>query len=398
MRRRSGAELDQNRRFQTFADETFVRITASLRIMLVILFGLLGVVIPDAKVSSPGYHLVVAAYAVAAVVWWGVVYRRSSPPRIHIAAPAVDVAALIGLAAFSGGATSILQPAFFLIPIAVAFKGIPWITGILGSVTSVAYLVIWLTHPGADDTSTNVVWLNFGFLVWLTAATTGLSYALLRRSERIDALLVAQRQLVTQTLAAADRERAVLAEALHDRPLQLLLATRMDLEDAMDTSSDTAALEPVMANLRTTATQIRELVSGLHPQVLAQLGLAPALTDVARRHEERTGVPVRLDLADVDAGDLSSLFYAAAGELLNNVAKHAEATEVSLELGGDDDSVRLVVTDDGIGFDPAIVPQRIAEGHIGIGAQAARVIGAGGTFTITQPTGGGTRVEITVPR
>lgn len=393
---------------RTFADETFVPITASLRILLVVLLGLLGVVIPDAEVSSPGYHLIVAAYAVAAVVWWGVVYRRSSPPRIHIAAPAVDVAALIGLSAFSGGATSILQPAFFLIPIAVAFKGIPWITGVLGSVTSVAYLVVWLTDPGAADVNRNVTWLNFGFLLWLTAATTGLSYVLLRRSERINALLVAQRQLVTQTLAAGDRERSVLAEALHDRPLQLLLATRMDLEDIMDNSAGvgaeasstaiTAALEPVMANLRTTATQIRELVSGLHPQVLAQLGLVPALTDVARRHEERTGVPVRIDLAAVDAGDLSPLFYAAAGELLNNVAKHAQATEVSLELGGDDESVRLVVTDNGIGFDPAIVPQRIAEGHIGIGAQAARVVGAGGTFAITEPTGGGTRVEITVPR
>jgi two-component system NarL family sensor kinase len=203
--------------------------------------------------------------------------------------------------------------------------------------------------------------------------------------------------LVTQTLAASDRERAVLAEALHDRPLQTLLATRMDLEDVMD-SPTAADLAPVMANLRSTATELRELVSGLHPQVLAQLGLVPALTELARRHEERTGVPVRLELTPVDAGELASLLYSAAGELLTNVAKHARADDVLLELGGDDTTLRLVVTDDGVGFDPAIVPGRIAQGHIGIGAQAARVIGAGGTFTISEPPGGGTRVELVVPR
>ncbi|MCZ4552067.1 sensor histidine kinase [Gordonia rubripertincta] len=397
MRRRSGAELDQKAGPQVFADAGFVRITAALRLLLVVLFGLLGVVIPDAEVSSPGYYIVLAVYALVSVGWFVVVYRRPTPPRVQIASPALDVVGLIGLATFSGGATTILQPAFFLIPIAVAFKGIPWVTGLLGGVTAVVYLVVWLTDPGAADVDRNVTWLNFGFLLWLTAATTGLSYVLLRRSRRIDALLTAQRQLVTQTLAASDRERAVLAEALHDRPLQTLLATRMDLEDVMDSPS-AADLAPVMANLRSTATELRELVSGLHPQVLAQLGLVPALTELARRHEERTGVPVRLELTPVDAGELASLLYSAAGELLTNVAKHARADGVLLELGGDDTTLRLVVTDDGVGFDPSIVPGRIAQGHIGIGAQAARVIGAGGTFTISEPPGGGTRVELVVPR
>ncbi|PYE19941.1 two-component system NarL family sensor kinase [Williamsia limnetica] len=382
---------------QSSADASLVRITAALRLLLVVLFGLLGVAIPDGEVSSPGYYVILAVYALIAVGWFAVVYRRQAPPRIQIASPAIDVLGLIGLAAFSGGATSMLQPAFFLIPIAVAFKGAPWATGLIGGVTSVAYLVVWLTDPGAADVDKNVTWLNFGFLLWLTAATTGLSYVLLRRSRRIDSLLTAQRQLVTQTLAVADRERAVLAEALHDRPLQTLLATRMDLEDAMDSPS-AESLAPVMANLRSTATELRELVSGLHPQVLAQLGLAPALEELARRFEDRSGVAVRLELAPVDVGEFSGLLHTAAGELLTNVAKHAHATEVTLELGGDDTSVLLVVTDNGVGFDPSIVPDRIAQGHIGIGAQAARVIGAGGTFTISEPTGGGTRIAITVPR
>ncbi|WP_207837468.1 sensor histidine kinase [Williamsia soli] len=380
-----------------FADASFVRITAGLRLLLVVLFGLLGVVIPDAEVSSPGYYVVLTVYALVAVGWFVVVYRRRTPPRFQIASPAIDVVGLIGLAAFSGGATSMLAPAFFLIPIEVAFKGVPWLTGVVGSLTSGTFLVVWLTDPGAADVNRNVTWLNFGFLLWLTAATTGLSYVLLRRSEHIGALLTAQRQLVTQTLAASDRERAILAEAIHDRPLQTLLATRMDLEEAMDSPS-AATLAPVMANLRSTATELRELVSGLHPQVLAQLGLAPALAELTRRHEERFGIPVRLELASVDAGELASLLHTAAGELLTNVAKHAYATEITLELGGDDTSLLLVVTDNGVGFDPAIVPDRIAQGHIGIGAQAARVIGAGGTFEITEPTGGGTRVEITIPR
>ncbi len=169
---------------------------------------------------------------------------------------------------FSGGATLILRPAFFLIPIAIAFKGIPWITGILGSVRSIAYLVIWLTHPGILDVSSKVDSRLAGLRVpgvWLTAATTGLSYALF---EEVPADRCASRRPNDNSSPSRwlppDRERAVVAEALHDRPLQMPLATRTDLEDAMD-DPPASILDPVMANLRTIATQLRELVSWLHP-------------------------------------------------------------------------------------------------------------------------------------
>lgn len=90
--------------------------------------------------------------------------------------------------------------------------------------------------------------------------------------------------------------------------------------------------------------------------------------------------------------------YRAARELLTNIGKHAQATTVSVRLGRIGNRVVLSVADDGIGFDPAVVAQYVADGHIGLGSLLARFDAMGGSMLVDSAVGRRhLRVTVTPP-
>lgn len=150
--------------------------------------------------------------------------------------------------------------------------------------------------------------------------------------------------------------------------------------------------------LRSSVADLRTLLVEIYPPDLAEEGLPAALTDLAAGLE-RTGLAVEVD---VEAGaDLplatSSVLYRSGQEVLRNVVAHSDAGRVVLHLDADEASARLVVDDDGRGFDEADLDQRFADGHIGLRSLGDLVDDAGGTLTIRSAPGRGTRVEIVVP-
>lgn len=383
-----------------------VRATAVLRLPLIALLALLAGPVPDDNVDLPWYLAVLVGLLLADCCWLLLTQRPRVVRWLPWASTAVDVVALVMLAAVSGGPTSLVQPVFFMLPVAVAFYGLPWLTGSLGVATAVGYLAVWLTRPGTDGGPgvPPLVFLHAGFLLWLAGATTWLSIVLLRRRQAVDELSRVRRLLVAQALRLEERERTDLAERLHDGPLQVLLAARMRLEEARDCSRDgraTAgrddALSAVLMQLRTCAGQIRSVVTVLHPQVLAQLGLAEALAELARDHTARTGQPVDTDIGEVGRPEHQTLLYGVVRELLANVDRHARATRVSLFLGADRGRLVIQVVDDGIGFDPSIIRSRVAAGHIGLGSHLARVAAVGGIMDIRSAVPTGTAVLVSVP-
>ena len=138
-------------------------------------------------------------------------------------------------------------------------------------------------------------------------------------------------------------------------------------------------------------------VTELHPQVLAQLGLTPAVRELLRQFESRGDYTVEADLDDVGKPESQQLLYRAARELLANVHKHARATTVHMGLSRRDDRVVLTIADDGKGFDPAVVESYVADGHIGLGSLLARFDAMGGSMEIHSAIGRGTRVTATSP-
>ena len=104
-----------------------------------------------------------------------------------------------------------------------------------------------------------------------------------------------------------------------------------------------------------------------------------------------------VSLDDVGHPDCQELLYRVARELLTNVTRHARATTIEFTLNRADGRITLTVADDGAGFDPAVVPERVAQGHIGLASHIVRVESVGGTFDVTSSPGSGTRVVVTVP-
>jgi two-component system NarL family sensor kinase len=131
--------------------------------------------------------------------------------------------------------------------------------------------------------------------------------------------------------------------------------------------------------------------------VLAQLGLTPGIRELVRQYQTRGDFTVDAELEDVGKPVSQALLYRAARELLANVNKHAGATEVTIRLSRRGDRVVLTVADDGAGFEPSIVDQRVAEGHIGLASLQARFDAMGGTMVIDSTVGGGTAVTVTSP-
>ena len=104
-----------------------------------------------------------------------------------------------------------------------------------------------------------------------------------------------------------------------------------DLEDLRERPTG-EAFNRVESALRDTVARLRSTVSTLHPQVLAQVGLTAALGELARQHEQRSGMTVDTDLAEVGKPPSQALLYRAARELLVNAHKHSRAPQVHQQL------------------------------------------------------------------
>ncbi|WP_246182910.1 sensor histidine kinase [Mycolicibacterium grossiae] len=373
-----------------------VRVSAFLRLPLIVLMALV-VWVWDVDSWLPEvYAMVLGGYAVAAATWVVIVLRGPVPRWADWASTAIDVLVVVVLCVVSGGATAALLPVFFLLPISVAFQDRPLLTGVLGVSAATGYLAAWIVYSKRDDHvgMPDIVYTQFGFLLWLAVAVTALCFFLARRQARVQALQEVRRHLVAEALAADERHNRVIAEHLHDGPLQNLLAARMEVDELRERSPD-PALDLVYDALQQTATGLRSTVTQLHPQVLAQLGLAAGVRELVRQFESRGDYEVSADVDDVGKPASQALMYRAARELLANVHKHAHAQTVSVTLHRAGDRVVLTVSDDGTGFDPALIAERVADGHIGLGSLLARFEAMGGALDIAG--GRGTVVTVTSP-
>ena len=375
-----------------------VRVSALLRLPLIALMGVLVWLWEVNSWLPEVYTVILGAYAVSAVLWAVVVFRGPVPTWGGWLSTGVDVLAVVSLCVVSGGATAALLPVFFLLPLSVAFGDRPVLTGVLGLGTAACYLGAWVVYSKRDDHVglPDVVYLQFGFLIWLAAATTALCLVLTRRAARVATLLDVRRRLVAESTQADERTNRELAEHLHDGPLQTLLAARLELDEVRDRMPD-PALDMVYAALNDTAAGLRSTVTALHPQVLAQLGLTPGVRELVRQNESRGEFTIHAELEEVGKPVSQALLYRAARELLANVNKHAGASEVTIRMFRRDDRVVLTVADDGAGFEPSIVDQRVAEGHIGLASLQARFDSKGGAMVIDSTVGRGTVVTVTSP-
>jgi len=193
-------------------------------------------------------------------------------------------------------------------------------------------------------------------------------------------------------------ERSRLARELHDAVTQTLFSASVIAETIpriWDTHPQEArqGLGELQQLTRGALAEMRTLLLELRPSTLTEKPLGDLLRSLAEATTSRTRVPVELsvDGESLLPPQVQVALYRIAQEALNNVARHAGATEVSVSLHASDAQVTLSVQDNGIGFDPAIAPPA---GHFGVSIMRERAQQIGATLDITSAPGSSTRVTV----
>ncbi len=246
----------------------------------------------------------------------------------------------------------------------------------------------WLTRDGGERI---VAWTATPITDPSGDARVLLSGADVTDRKRQEAEVRASRSRI---VAATDAARRRLERNLHDGAQQRLAALSLSLRLAESRLPDEAekAVE-ILAAARVELTQaleeLRELARGLHPNVLTDRGLGPALESLVIR----SPIPVEINVPDERFPPaIEAAAYYVAAEALANVAKYADATLAEVRVADDDDGASIVVevVDDGVGgADPAR-----GSGLVGL---VDRVESLDGTFAVESPPGGGTRIRATIP-
>ncbi len=202
-----------------------------------------------------------------------------------------------------------------------------------------------------------------------------------------------------QTVEAQELERRRLAGEIHDGISQRLISLWYHLLAAEDSVSDPERLASELGMAKALATdaltEARSAITGLRPAVLDDLGLGPGLESLARSIE---GVEADVKITDERLpSHMEMAVYRIAQEALHNVAKHADASHVTLQFGPTDQGVRLVITDDGSGLPEQWVAMAEDRGSYGIAGMRERAELIGGRFSVTSRPGRGTTIEVDIP-
>lgn len=215
------------------------------------------------------------------------------------------------------------------------------------------------------------------------------------------------RTLAVRLAEAEETERQRLARELHDQVGRNLTALSINLSLVQTQMSEETAdlvrfhLDDSLALIGQTVECIRSVMADLRPPVLDNHGVVAALRWYGSQIASRTGITVTVR-GEEPAPRLDPLVETAlfriAQEALTNVVKHAQATQGTITLEIDDGTVRLIVADNGIGFDPAHLAVPEEHGGWGLLSMTERARAVGGNCRIESHPGRGTRVVVEVPR
>jgi signal transduction histidine kinase len=194
-------------------------------------------------------------------------------------------------------------------------------------------------------------------------------------------------------VAAADATRRRIERDLHDGVQQRLVTLALEIrtiQSALSPRFDAVQpeLSRVVDGLTDALDELREISHGIHPAILSEGGLGPALRTLARRAPVAVVLDVQIEDEPPDVVEVAA--YYAVSELLTNTAKHAHASTVSIAVTSADGALRIAVRDDGVGgADPVL-----GSGLVGL---RDRIEALGGTISLRSPKGEGTTIEVALP-
>lgn len=197
-----------------------------------------------------------------------------------------------------------------------------------------------------------------------------------------------------------ENERKAVSREIHDELGQLLSALKIDLGWAKDNVDDKSEVKKkingMIATVSETIRTVQRISSDLRPGLLDDLGLVPAIEWYCQKFQQRTGIKCKFitDGSPTPDENKNLALYRILQEALTNVMRHAKATSVEINLNRKEDSIILIITDDGIGMNMEKIQSPKSLGFIGI---HERVKQFNGKVKITSAIKKGTSISIIIP-
>lgn len=212
--------------------------------------------------------------------------------------------------------------------------------------------------------------------------------------------------LSEHAINALEEERQQIALTLHDDTGQSLSLLIFNLEsmESQFPSNEVDLLEKITETrqlAQEALTNLRQIVYGLRPSILDDLGLIPAVRWYARTNLEKAGILVEINSngeVEMLAPELNSTLFRILQEAINNILRHSQAQNVEINFSQEGEQILVRVVDDGQGFDPGSVKKQALQlHHIGILGMQERAELVGGRTELQSSPGGGTQIIIRVP-
>jgi signal transduction histidine kinase len=311
---------------------------------------------------------------------------------------------------------------FYILPLAL----VTWFLGkrsgyVMALVAAATELTVELFSPSPSYTDIRFAYWNaltrLAFFLFCVPALSSLRTMGERLTKMVEARTgqlraeVAERQraeqavreLAGQLSAVEDSERRRVAYDLHDGLGQMLSLLKINLEAVVSNAGAVRPNERLADSVRVVDSliqQTRSLTFDLHPAMLDDLGLVATLHTYAGDFSQRVSIDVAV--TEHGAGRLlpttmAHYLFRAVKELLNNAFRHGKATEILIAVHWEPERVRVVVDDDGCGFDPAQLPGRKGPRGLGLPGIGERLQSFGGAVNIESSPGQGTRVMLEAP-
>lgn len=275
---------------------------------------------------------------------------------------------------------------------------------------------LWLIETAVNYDESGVIQMLKGLNFVITTAIllffvlrhaySGWRHAEQQRVEGIDHARERFRSLSSHVQTLRENDRAEISREIHDELGQLLTGIQMQLRLIEDRLSDREdrTLNPLIDKLvetselvDTTINSVQRISAGLRPSSLDNLGLATAVIGEAEQFSERTSIRCEVEVGEIPEylpAEVATTAFRIFQESLTNVARHAEARNIHAKLSVSENVLTLVVQDDGVGIDPALVEDPKSLGLIGMLERAANVNGLV-VFSSNQKRG--TSVTLTIP-
>ncbi|HEU5232239.1 MAG TPA: GAF domain-containing sensor histidine kinase [Terriglobales bacterium] len=227
----------------------------------------------------------------------------------------------------------------------------------------------------------------------------------IERAQMTDALREREQRIAELSghlLRVQEEERKRISRELHDETGQALMVIRLYLgmmESGITQRNVKTKIRETVEVVDRTIEGIRRIIGKLSPLVLQELGLVAAIRKEAKDLAKSTGVKARVLIAD-DVGRLApgteQAIYRVVQEALHNVAKHAQAKNVTVQVARESKMVHVLVEDDGVGIQPKSGASKERQ-SFGLAGIKERIAMLGGVSRVISAKGKGTRIEITVP-